>query len=280
VKTSKRRNVETSKPDQNRDREGAGPHVGTTGKMPVPHVEKSKPNPHRDREGAGQKTSLLRNRIRESVGHTPFAPRYSPFTHRGHRRDALSMVETLVSILLVGGLVVVSLDTLGQSARGQQYAADRGRAQHLAADLLSEIMQQYYHEPDYQIAELGAEAEVGITMPGSITVTFGVNVGEVSTDRSTFDDVDDYHNWSESPPKHRDGTTMAGFDDWKRSVIVNYVNPTSLNQTVSSDQGAKRIIVIVERNGVEITRMVGVKTGTPTTSALVDPGDLETLETD
>ena len=38
-------------------------------------------------------------------------------------------------------------------------------------------------------------------------------------------DVDDYDGWSASPPEDKNGNPLVGFDDWGRSVSVEWVNP-------------------------------------------------------
>jgi len=48
--------------------------------------------------------------------------------------------------------------------------------------------------------------------------------------RSNFDDVDDYHNWSKSPPQYMDGVSMDGtgdtpnYTDYQRSIIIQYID--------------------------------------------------------
>ena len=89
---------------------------------------------------------------------------------------------------------------------------------------MAEIMQLPYEDPD------------GIPLFGSEEIlTLG--------NRSAFDDVDDYHGWSEAPPTAKDGALLAGDEGWERSVSVGYVNPDDLNSTSLTDTGVKRITV-------------------------------------
>ncbi|UCE60099.1 MAG: hypothetical protein JSU63_21975 [Phycisphaerales bacterium] len=159
------------------------------------------------------------------------------------RRSGTTVAEVLVCLVLVSGLLVVAMDLLSSSAKGQQHMADRARAQALAYDLMSEIMRQAYENPDS-------------------TPVFGPESDETSSgDRSSYDDVDDYDNWSALPPQYKDGTDMADFTDWRRTVYVDWVLNDSLNTVQGLDTGAERITVKVEMGGVKLASLTAVKTG-------------------
>ena len=78
--------------------------------------------------------------------------------------------------------------------------------------------------------------------------------------RNLWDDVDDYDNWSASPPQYEDGSVIPNLAGWRRSVDVDRVNPANLGQTVASDQDVKRIIVTVKRDGVPVASLTAVRT--------------------
>jgi len=154
------------------------------------------------------------------------------------------MVEAVFCVVLVGGLVVVSLDTLGASKTAQKNLGDRALGQLLASSLMSEILNQSYEDPNQ-------------------TPIAGLELTENALLRTTYDDVDDYTNWSASPPQNRDGTTIPEMTDWQESVKIDVVDPADLNTTMLLDTGVKRITVTIKRNGDVIATLVGIKTGTP-----------------
>jgi hypothetical protein len=162
------------------------------------------------------------------------------------------MVEAVFCVVLVGGLVVVSLDTLGASKIAQRTLGDRTRGSLLASALMSEILNQSYVDPNQ-------------------SPIWGLELGENSLQRSTFDDVDDYDGWSASPPQNRDGTTIPGLTGWRQSVNITPVDPETLSPTGFTDTGVRRVTVTIthtqrDRGGsVEsvVATLVGVKTGTP-----------------
>ncbi len=93
----------------------------------------------------------------------------------------------------------------------------------------------------------------------------GTETGEGTSTRSDFDDVDDYHSWSASPPQSKDGTDLPDYDGWTRSVTVEWVNVNSPGGTAAnSETGAKRITVTVtDPRGAETT-IVSVRSNTGT----------------
>ena len=147
------------------------------------------------------------------------------------------MIEATLSIVIVGVMLVAGLNTLGSTRMTQHKLGYGIRAAALAEDLMSEILQQYYEDPDLA--------------PGS----FGRSIAEDDEgDRTLFDDVDDYDGWSASPPQDRDGAPLVGANGYTRSVSVDWVLSSDLNQTSVSATGIKRISVFVSHaDGVRIS---------------------------
>jgi MSHA pilin protein MshD len=166
-------------------------------------------------------------------------PRYNP---PGCFRRTLTLVEAVVSIAIVGVMLVAALNTVGASQTTQQKMGDRNRAMLLAQDLMSEIFQQSYIEPDDAVAAIGLEG------------------GENSDKRDRFDDVDDYDGWSASPPQRKDGTALSDFDGWRRSVVVDWVNPVNAAEELGADSGVKRITVSVTLNDLPLATLVALRT--------------------
>ncbi|MFQ5463450.1 MAG: hypothetical protein ACE5E5_12605 [Phycisphaerae bacterium] len=168
-------------------------------------------------------------------------------------RRGFSLVEGAVATLIVGGMLVVALDTLGGAVHGRQVRADSGRAYALAMDLMSEVLANAYEEPGDAVTVSTAGGGAGggggglLLAVASIATPSGLgpDSGETSdTSRSRFDDVDDYHGWSARPPQARDGTVLTAYDGWTRTVAVAYVNTLTL-QSSGSDTRIKRIDVTV-----------------------------------
>lgn len=157
-------------------------------------------------------------------------------------RRGMSMVEVLVSIMIVGVMLTAALDTLGAAKLGQSKTSYRKVAHLLAHDLMAEVLRQDYEEQD----EVAA---------------FGRELTEKAGSRADFDDVDDYSGWSASPPQNKDGTEVTNRTGWTRSVDVGYADSNDLKQISLLDSGIKHITVTVIHNDVELARLVAIRTG-------------------
>ena len=191
-----------------------------------------RPNGLRD-AGRYKAAATLRCTVREPHAEAQRA-------QRGIHR-AFTLVEAVISAVVVGVMLVAALNTVGASRIGQQKTGDRTKGALLAQQLMTEILQQYYADPE----------NGGFGLDGD-------EVGDGS--RSLWDDVDDYDGWSASPPQRKDGTVIAEFDGWERSVSVAWVNPYNLQAAVGTDLGVKRITVTVTRDDVPIATQVAVRT--------------------
>lgn len=158
-----------------------------------------------------------------------------------YRVRSLTLVESVVSVAIVGLMLVAALNAVGASKATQRRMADRTRGMFLAQDLMAEILQKAYEEPG------GA-------------ISLGPDAGETTGDRTEFDDVDDYHGWSSEPPMSADGTKLPDLTGWKREVNVVWVDRTDFAQTKVSESGVKLITVRVSYRGAMVAELAAVRT--------------------
>ena len=143
------------------------------------------------------------------------------------------MAEIVISTAIVGIMTVASLESVGMVYRTRKVNADRLTGPGLAQELLAEVLAMPYEDP--QIAGGG----------------IGLDAGESSGTRTTYDDVDDYDAW-DSVIVAKDGTAPAGYAGWQQQVQVVYATLADPSGTVGTDQGLKRITVTVTNpDGVE-----------------------------
>ena len=168
-------------------------------------------------------------------------------------RSGLSQVEVLVSLPLVAMVIVGAMNTTGGIVKTWTVAQDQHYGQALAENLMAEILQQPYEDPD-DTPEMGREG------------------GEKSGDRKDWDDVDDYDGWSHEPPEDKDKKKLNGFDDWTRAVTVDYVSLSSPTSITTTDEGLKRITVTVTDPAGEVTVLTAyrAKSGALEQAPLVD----------
>jgi prepilin-type N-terminal cleavage/methylation domain-containing protein len=141
-------------------------------------------------------------------------------------RKGLTLVEVAIATLLMGIVMVAALNTVGGVFKTRQASIDMQVAPILAGDLMSEIMQLAFTDPEEPDGPVGTEA------------------GESATTRAGFDDVDDYHGWDSSSPVWPDGTSLGIGDGWQREVSVAFVEANTL-ANAGFDTGLKLITVTV-----------------------------------
>jgi type II secretory pathway pseudopilin PulG len=169
----------------------------------------------------------------------PKQPR--PRLKRHQRRGAFTLVEASVSVVLVGVLLVAAMTVAARSAQTRYAQKDMTRGLSLARQLLAEIVQDAYEQP-------------GVT-----TTTLGPESGET---RATFNDVDDFNGWVESPPADATGIPIPGFAGWSRAVKVEWVTPLVSGNTFNPsavETGLKRITVTVTAPSGQISTAVALR---------------------
>jgi type II secretory pathway pseudopilin PulG len=155
-------------------------------------------------------------------------------------RDALTLIEVVASTMIVGLMAVAALNTLGAATRSADSLGNRAVAAGLADELMSEILQTAYSDPNS-------------------SPVFGPEGSESNGPRSAFDDVDDYDGWNKSPPQYRDGATIPNRTGWRQMVTVTRVVPGDPTQTTGSDQSAKRIKVTIQHNNQTLAEQYAVR---------------------
>jgi MSHA pilin protein MshD len=161
---------------------------------------------------------------------------------RRSAKPGFSLVEAAIASVIVGGVLVVSLNVIGASAAASQRISDRDRADLLARDLMSEILTKPYADPEFG------------PMP-----MLGPDLGEATGSRILFDDADDYHGWNGSPIQGADGTPVPGFSAWSRTVACRRLLPNPLD-AISPESRILEIEVTVRRSGTTLATLVGVRT--------------------
>ncbi len=166
-------------------------------------------------------------------GHLPRSP---------HVARAFTLIEAVGSVLIVAVMFVAVMSTVGAARMSQYKMSGRSRGTALAQDLMAEIVQASYEDPDGPSAGIGLDAS------------------ELTASRATFDDVDDYDGWLASPPQQRDGTVIPDLPGWSRQVAVVWINKNDAANVVGGETGAKRITLTVKHNGMVMAYLVAVRT--------------------
>jgi MSHA pilin protein MshD len=170
---------------------------------------------------------------------------------RVRTRRGFSQIEIAASTAMLGILMTATLTSIAASRTRAGSEMARLQAQSLASELLAEILSQPACDPE-----------------NGPTTTLGLESGESDgSNRSKWDDVDDFHNLSESPPRNRLGININGYTDWSRTTTVERLQSNDWTATNSTYDRVYRVTVNVSRNGSVIANAIGYKNGDPTTSS-------------
>src|SRR5829696_2414889 len=99
---------------------------------------------------------------------------------RRSSRRGMTMAEVVIATAIVGVMTVAALESTGMVYRTRRINANRLTGPGLAQELLAEVLAMPYEDPEN---------------PGG---AIGLDAGESSSTRATFDDVDDYNVWTSS----------------------------------------------------------------------------------
>jgi len=167
------------------------------------------------------------------------------------RVQGFSQIEVAASTALMGVIMIATTTAIAASRRRATAEMNRLQGQLLATELLTEILSLPAYDPQAATAPLTLGRETGETN-GNI--------------RTNWDDVDDYHNVTESPPKSRSGTDIPGFTSWTRSTLIERMKSNDWTQTNANYASVYKITVTLSRNGNTVTVANAFKNGDTLTS--------------
>ncbi len=150
--------------------------------------------------------------------------------HRQKFRAGLSYVEIIMATMIMSILLVAALNLFANLGRSKTNVMKHDASTVASLDLIKEIMERNYKDP---------------TTP----TDFGADPCElIGGNRSFYDDIDDYNNLIEHPPKYLDGTNIPGYEDMTRSTKVRWVKASDFTQTSLVDQGYKEVTITLKNS--------------------------------
>ncbi len=143
-----------------------------------------------------------------------------------YSRRGLTLLEVVVSLILVSTIILVSMTASANLLRNKAVSMHAIDSRELAFQILDEVTAAEFHDPDDDRI-------------------FGREASETATNRTDYDDVDDYNGYVASPPTHRDGTAITGLGSWSFRVSVSRAEPVSAGIVGSADDAAPLRLVTV-----------------------------------
>jgi len=162
-----------------------------------------------------------------------------------------SQIEVVASTAMLGIVMTATMTSIAASRTRAASEMIRLQGTSLANELLTEIL-----------ALPAADPENGAS------TTLGRETGESNgSNRSNWDDVDDYHQLSESPPCNRSGVIINGYSSWSRRTTVERLRSNNWTTTNTTYDRVYRVTVVVSRSGKTIATSVAYKNGDSLTSS-------------
>lgn len=174
-----------------------------------------------------------------------------------HARHGMTIAEAAIATLIVGGVLVAAMTSVAASRTIRGRVADRVRAQQLALDLLSEILQQGFLDPAASSSSLGS-----------------VLSGATSTSRAAWAYVSDYNGLVDSPPLTKSGTPIPNVTTWARTVTVQWADPKTFAPTSSTNTGVFLVTVTVTRGTLVLASVNALRTSAWVSSGSQPPSSL------
>ncbi len=162
---------------------------------------------------------------------------------RHTRSRGLALVESVMGIVLVSLVLVCALKGAGMITVSRRVTLERVQGRQLAESLMAEIVVLPYTDPD------------------TASLLIGLDTGETSGSRSSFDDVDDFNGYSQAPVQDRNNVALMNDGRWEWKVVVDSVNPAAPNGSavVTAANGLKRVTVTVSLAGKTVYTLRGLR---------------------
>jgi|GEM_PF-1468378 len=152
--------------------------------------------------------------------------------------SAFTLIELIITIAIAGIAILSLVMVFQESLKNMERQKGLQSANLLAEDLMNEIRSKKYVDSDFP-------------------TNFGAEAGE--TNRSLYDDVDDYNSWPpESPPKTIEGDVISNLSGFTWRAFVTNVAPTNFNASPACAPNStdfKRITVVVSNTAIIVSNM-------------------------
>lgn len=129
-----------------------------------------------------------------------------------NRRGFILVEISVAYVLLTVGLVAL-LPVFVMAIKASKSTEKLQVSTYLSQELLEEIRLRKWDQSSAATASYVATPTV-----------IGIDAGETATNKLTFNDIDDFNGWTESPPRDPLNNTIPSFSGYTRSVTVAYAN--------------------------------------------------------
>ena len=159
------------------------------------------------------------------------------------RQSGFTLTEIIMTIVVGTIIIPPFIFMILAALQGPTVMSAAIKGNSLASDLMEEVLSKQWDENS---SGTGPVLDGNKTQPADL----GPEIGET---RITFNDIDDYHGYSESPPENAQGQVITDFSNFTRSVQIFYVEGGASGDyetELGTASNFKKIIVTVQGAGV------------------------------
>jgi len=138
--------------------------------------------------------------------------------NKQHPQAGFTLVETVIVIVLVGVMMAGMTSLFMNNVSNSHRPYLRQKALAVTNAFMDEILRKQWNEA----TPLGGGC-VNTASGSCVTGPAVIAIGTDGESRATYDDIDDYHGLSQSPPQDSSGTDMPGYIGY--TVNVSVVQP-------------------------------------------------------
>jgi prepilin-type N-terminal cleavage/methylation domain-containing protein len=158
---------------------------------------------------------------------------------RRGRKQAFTLVEILVAIVLIGIALVTIMTSNVSFSIANNYGTDLTTAEFLVE----------------QIKEM--TTMLPVSEPNVLLPSFGVETGETL---ATYDDLDDFDGLNFSPPIDSQRQALTAYPAFEQQITVQNVSASDYSLVVSDNTtDFVRVTVLVLQNGGEVSRQTWIR---------------------
>ncbi len=173
------------------------------------------------------------------------------------RTRGFAMIEVVMATAVIAGLTVGALTLVASTAAHKANAANVARGQMLCRTLAEEIATRPV--ADWS-GGTGLDIKVDlstlkITGSGNKPVTPSPGTGN----RSNFAIIDNYWNYSETPPKDEDGNILSGYSGWTRTVKISPVTLAAPGTGSANETGLRCVTVTTSYAGKTVASVTFIR---------------------
>ncbi len=126
-----------------------------------------------------------------------------------------SLIELIMGMVVIGTAIALLLSAVNPNRIASVRPILRMKTAQLGQAYLEEILSRRFDESSF----IGGAPRCNEAGQPPCTAALGPEGGET---RSTFDDVDDYHGLTETPPRDARGIARSGYQNYRVQVSVAY----------------------------------------------------------